>query len=132
MGTKDLALYDADRLAADEKLARRGFWRKLKRVMGRIPFAEELVAAYYCATDRHTPAYVRAVLMGAIGYFIVPTDMIPDFIATLGFTDDATVLALAIASVSQHIRPQHKAKARAFLEAEERDQGADQGRAGGA
>lgn len=118
MGTKDLALTDADKLAADEELARAGFWRKLRRVMGRIPFAEELVAAYYCATDRQTPAHVRAVLMGAIGYFIVPTDMIPDFIATLGFVDDATVLALAIASVSRHIKPEHKSKARAFFKAE--------------
>lgn len=125
MGTKDLALYDIDKLAADDKLVRRGFWRKLKRVMGRIPFAEELVAAYYCAIDSHTPAYVKAVLMGAIVYFIVPTDLVPDFIAVLGFTDDATVLALAIAGVSQHIKPKHKAKARAFLEAEARGEDAD-------
>ncbi len=118
MGTNDLAVTDADELAADEELARPGFWRKLRRVMGRIPFAEELVAAYYCATDRQTPTYVRGVLMGAIGYFIVPTDMIPDFIATLGFTDDAAVLGLAIASVSRHIKPEHENKARAFFEAE--------------
>ncbi len=118
MGTKDLAVTEADKLAADEELARAGFWRKLRRVMGRIPFAEELVAAYYCATDRQTPAHVRGVLMAAIGYFIVPTDMIPDFIATLGFVDDATVLTLAIASVSRHIKPEHESKARAFFEAE--------------
>jgi uncharacterized membrane protein YkvA (DUF1232 family) len=118
MGPNDLAVTDADKLAADEELARPGFWRKLRRVMGRIPFAEELVAAYYCATDRQTPTYVRGVLMGAIGYFIVPTDMIPDFIATLGFVDDATVLGLAIASVSRHIKPEHKRKALAFFEAE--------------
>jgi uncharacterized membrane protein YkvA (DUF1232 family) len=95
--------------------SRRRFWTKLKRVLARIPFAEDLVAAYYCAFDPDTPTYVRAVLFGAIAYFVLPTDMVPDFLAGLGFTDDASVLAAAIAAVGGHIAPRHRVQARSAL-----------------
>ena len=92
------------------------FWNKLKRVLVRIPFAEDLVAAYYCALDSETPGYVRAVLLGAVAYFVLPIDMVPDFLAGLGFTDDASVLAAAIAAVGRHLQPQHREHARRALE----------------
>ncbi len=92
------------------------FWKKLKRVIARVPFAEDLVAAYYCAADRDTPAYVRAVLLGAIAYFVLPVDMVPDVLAGLGFTDDASVLAAAVAAVGRHLQPQHRALAQQALE----------------
>lgn len=92
------------------------FWKKLKRVLTRIPFAEDLVAAYYCAADPETPGYVRAVLLGAVAYFILPIDMVPDILAGLGFTDDASVLAAAIASVGRHLQPRHRVLARKALD----------------
>ncbi len=94
----------------------RSFWRKLGRVLARIPFAEDLVAAYYCALDPDTPPYVRAVLFGAVAYFILPTDMVPDILAGLGFTDDASVIAAAIAAVGRHLEPRHRARARERLQ----------------
>ena len=92
------------------------FWRKLKRVLVRIPFAEDLVAAYYCAADPDTPGYVRAVLLGAIAYFTLPIDMVPDVLAGLGFTDDASVLAAAVAAVGRHLQPHHRRLARKALD----------------
>lgn len=92
------------------------FWQKLKRVILRIPFAEDLVAAYYCAADPETPAYVRAVLLGAIAYFVLPVDMVPDILAGLGFTDDASVLAAAVAAVGRHLQPRHRTLAQKALE----------------
>ena len=91
------------------------FWRKLARTLARIPFAEDLVAAYVCALDRETPTYVRAVLFGAVAYFILPADAVPDILAGLGYTDDATVIAAAVAAVGRHLTPQHRALARAKL-----------------
>ena len=93
----------------------RRFWKKLKRVFANIPFAEDLVAAYYCAVDKDTPAYVRAVLLGAVAYFILPVDMVPDMLAGLGFTDDASVLAAAIAAVGRHLQPKHRVLAKKAL-----------------
>lgn len=94
----------------------RRFWRKLKRRLAEIPFAEDLVAGYYCALDRDTPPYVRGVLLGAVAYFVLPADLVPDFLAGIGFTDDASVIAAAIAAVGRNIEPRHRARARAALQ----------------
>jgi uncharacterized membrane protein YkvA (DUF1232 family) len=105
----------ADRLAQDRESVRRRFWRKLKRVVARLPFAEDLLAAYYCAFDRETPHHVQAALLGAIAYFILPFDFVPDMLPMLGFTDDAAILATAIRLVATHITPEHREAARAAL-----------------
>jgi uncharacterized membrane protein YkvA (DUF1232 family) len=105
----------ADRLAEDPENLRRRFWVKLKRVIAKIPFAEDLLAAYYCAFDKQTPCPVQAALLGAIAYFILPFDFIPDMLPVLGYTDDAAVLATAIRLVSSHITPDHRDAARAAL-----------------
>jgi uncharacterized membrane protein YkvA (DUF1232 family) len=105
----------ADRLAQDRDSVRRRFWSKLKRVAGKLPFAEDLVAAYYCAFDKETPRHVQAALLGAIAYFILPFDFVPDMLPVLGFTDDAAVLATAIRLVASHITEDHRQAARAAL-----------------
>ena len=101
--------------AAAEPSRLQGFWRTVKRAAGRIPFMEDVVAAYYCALDANTPLRAKAVIFGALGYFILPTDAIPDFILALGFTDDIAVLTTAIAAVQAHMRPAHRAAARQAL-----------------
>src|SRR5947208_7954342 len=105
----------ADRLAQDRDNVRRRFWVKLKQVAAKLPFTEDLLAAYYCAFDRQTPRHVQAALLGAIAYFILPFDFIPDMLPVLGFTDDAAILATAIRLVANHITPEHRDAARAAL-----------------
>jgi uncharacterized membrane protein YkvA (DUF1232 family) len=110
--------FDADAAgpAADhEATVRRGFWRKLKRVATSLPFIEDLLAAYYCAFDRNTPLQVKAMLVGALAYFVLPFDAVPDVMPLLGFTDDAAVLATAIKLVADHLRPEHREAARRAL-----------------
>ena len=94
----------------------RRFWKKLARVVARVTFAEDLVAALYCAVDRQTPTYVRATLLGALAYFVLPTDAVPDVLLALGFVDDASVLAAAVAAVGRHLRPEHRVAARERLD----------------
>jgi uncharacterized membrane protein YkvA (DUF1232 family) len=105
----------AEKLAKDPERVRRSFWIKLKSVAAKLPFAEDLLAAYYCAFDRETPRHVQAALLGAIAYFVLPFDFIPDMLPVLGFTDDAAVLATAIRMVSSHIRPEHREAAHAAM-----------------
>ncbi len=105
----------AEKLAKDHKRVRRQFWIKLKRVVAHLPFAEDLVAAFYCAFDKQTPRHVQATLLGAIAYFILPFDFVPDVLPLLGFTDDAAMLATAIRLVATHIKPEHREAARAAL-----------------
>src|SRR3954454_398402 len=105
----------ADRLAKDRESVRRRFWIKFKRVVTQLPFAEDMLAAYYCASDQQTPRHVQAALLGAIAYFILPFDFIPDMMPILGFTDDAAVLATALRLVASHMRPEHREAARQAL-----------------
>jgi uncharacterized membrane protein YkvA (DUF1232 family) len=99
----------------DEEGLKRRFWDKLKRVAGKIPFAEDLVAAFFCATDPSTPSRVKLILFGAIAYFVFPTDAITDLLPLFGFADDAAVLAAAITQVAGSITEEHKEKARNAL-----------------
>ena len=106
----------ADRLARDRDSVRARFWIKLKKVAAKLPFTEDLLAAYYCAFDKQTPRHVQAALLGAIAYFILPFDFIPDVLPLVGFTDDAAVMITAIRMVAGHMLPEHRVAARAALE----------------
>ena len=66
---------------------------------------------YRCLRDPATPKWARARIIGALGYFIFPLDAIPDVIPLGGYSDDLGVLALALATVVGHIKPQHKRQA---------------------
>ncbi|HEV2650302.1 MAG TPA: YkvA family protein [Rhizomicrobium sp.] len=102
-------------IARNEKVVDRDFWKKLRKVAGRIPFAEDAAAAYFCAVDPATPSKVKATLFAALAYFVMPFDIIPDFLAGIGYTDDAAVLALAISMVSKNITEAHRVRARMAL-----------------
>lgn len=104
-----------ERFAEREQHVRENFWVALKRVARKLPFAQSLVAAYFCAMDRETPFRVRATLLGALAYFILPIDVVPDVLFGAGFTDDAAVLALAIKMVADHMQPHHHEAAREAL-----------------
>ncbi|HEV7464419.1 MAG TPA: YkvA family protein [Methyloceanibacter sp.] len=104
--------------AKRERQIRRDFWAKLKRFAGRVPFVDDLVAAYYCALDPATPMRVRGMLLAALAYFILPFDLIPDMIAGLGFADDAALLTAVVGLVAAHITPMHRAAAARALDKE--------------
>jgi uncharacterized membrane protein YkvA (DUF1232 family) len=95
------------------------FWRTAKRAARQVPFMEDVVAGYYVALDRKTPLRVRGTLLAALAYFVMPADMIPDFIVGLGFTDDVAVLTAALAAIRGHITPAHREAARAALQDDE-------------
>ncbi|MEO0383634.1 MAG: YkvA family protein [Pseudomonadota bacterium] len=99
----------------DEARVRRDFWVTARKAAGSIPFMDEVVAAYFCALDRETPFRVRGTLLGALAYFVLPLDGIPDFILGLGFTDDAAVIMGVLALMRAHITDEHRAAARKAL-----------------
>ena len=82
----------ADRLAKDREGVRRRFWIKLKRVVSQLPFAEDLLAAYYCAFDKQTPRHVQGALLGAIAYFILARALLsihaPDSVLATALGED--------------------------------------------
>jgi uncharacterized membrane protein YkvA (DUF1232 family) len=105
----------ASDFAREAEMVRRRFWAKAKRFAAQLPFAEDLVTAYYCAFDQATPFQVKAALVAALAYFILPYDVVPDMLPALGFADDAAVLTAALRMVAGHIRPEHREAARVAL-----------------
>lgn len=91
-----------------------GFDDKLRRVAGRLASSviEDLLVAYLAMRDPETPMAAKAALAGALLYFISPFDAVSD-ILPFGLADDAAVLAAALSYVSKHIKPHHRAEARA-------------------
>ena len=114
----DYSSADAGSFARDEDIVRRGFWKKTRKFAARLPFAEDLLAAYYCAFDRDTPVQVKAALIGALAYFVLPFDAVPDVLPFLGFADDAAILATALRMVANHLTPAHREAAKRKLDAE--------------
>lgn len=94
---------------------REGFWPKFTRVAARIPFADQLLGAYYATRDPETPAAAKGVLLAALAYFVLPTDLIPDVFAAVGFSDDAAVIAAVLATLGGHVRERHRVLARDTL-----------------
>ncbi len=89
------------------------FWKKTKKIVGKAS-KEVLIKAftlYYCLQDKDTPAWAKAVILGALGYLISPIDVIPDYIPGIGLADDAAVLAGAIFTIATHIKKEHTEKA---------------------
>ncbi len=113
---QDLTPAEADKMNRDRHRVERDFWQKLKVAARKIPFADDLVAVYYCALDPTTPRQVKYILFGALAYFILPFDLVTDFLPLLGFGDDAAVLYAAIRMVTPHIKSEHRVRAKEALD----------------
>lgn len=100
----------------NEVRVRSGFWPKLRRTAARIPFAKQLVSVYYSARDPETPMAAKGIMMGALAYFVLPIDAIPDIFAGIGFTDDAAVITALIATLGANIKSRHRRQAEEALE----------------
>ena len=100
----------------NEVRVRNGFWPKLRRTAARIPFAKQLVSVYYSARDPDTPMAAKGIMMGALAYFVLPIDAIPDIFAGIGFTDDAAVITALIATLGANIKSRHRQQAEDALD----------------
>lgn len=83
----------------------RSFWKKLTafgRQAGR-DVIEKALWLYYAAERPDTPKWAKATVYGALAYFVLPTDAVPDLLPITGYTDDLAVLALAVATIGIHI-----------------------------
>ncbi|MGV3577832.1 YkvA family protein [Brevundimonas sp.] len=100
----------------NEVRVKEGFWPKLGRVASRIPFANPVVSVYYAARDPETPMAAKGIMLGALAYFVMPVDAIPDVLAGIGFTDDAAVITAVIATLGANVKKRHRELAEKALE----------------
>jgi len=93
------------------------FWGKIKTyaIDAGKDVIEKALTLYYCLLDGDTPVWAKTVIVGALGYFIVPIDAIPDLTPIVGYSDDLGALVSALAIVATHIKPEHKTKAQEKL-----------------
>lgn len=114
--------FDPEFLGPEEdqrQTVRQKLLKTTRKAARQVPFMEDVVAGYYCALDPATPAKVRATVLAALAYFVLPLDVVPDFILGVGFGDDATVLMAAISMIRTHMRPDHYQAAKDALEDDE-------------
>lgn len=86
------------------------FWDKVGRyakLAGR-EIIEKALWLYYAAQDERTPVWAKTTIYGALAYFILPADAIPDFIPAAGFTDDLGALVAALTAVAVYVTPEIK------------------------
>ena len=93
------------------------FWRKMKNSVKKA--GEEIavmgIKSWLAMADSNTSVRHKAILGGALAYFVLPTDMVPDVLAGVGFTDDMAALTLAANSVGNAITDEHEEQAREKL-----------------
>lgn len=94
----------------------RGFWPKIRRTAARIPFADQALSVWFAARDPQTPAAAKGIMLGALAYFVLPVDAIPDIFAVVGFTDDAAVFAALLATLGANIKARHRDQAHEALD----------------
>jgi uncharacterized membrane protein YkvA (DUF1232 family) len=111
----DVVVYQTKSLVALERVVRRRLSSRLRARAAALPFAQELVAAYFCAIDRRTPAGVKLALLGALAGFLLPQRLIPKMLKSLVLGGDVGLLLGALQGFAQHIRPEHRLRARLFL-----------------
>ena len=102
-------------IAQHARAVESGFWPRLRKLAGQIPFAEDLAAAYFCVMDPATPGRVRGVLLAALAWFVLPASVMPEFVVVVGFTDELAVTAIVARMIRKHLKECHYVQARLAL-----------------
>jgi uncharacterized membrane protein YkvA (DUF1232 family) len=98
---------------SNEEISSSTFWRKLRGMVasaGQKTLFSSLVL-FHCLREHDTPAWARGVIVGALGYLILPSDLIPDILPGIGYGDDWSTIVVALGTVAAYIKETHKQRA---------------------
>ena len=97
----------------EENYSEESFWDKIAKYAKAAGYevVERALQLYYAAQQPGTPAWAKATIYGALGYFITPLDAISDLVPTVGYADDLGVLVLALGTVAMYINDDVREKA---------------------
>ncbi len=95
-----------------------GFWAKVRRTTGILSRRglEMVFTLYYAAQRPETPGWAKATVFGALTYFVLPIDSVPDLIPGLGYSDDLAVLSAALATIATYINDEVRGQATRMVE----------------
>lgn len=88
------------------------FIRFIRGTGRRLHFLPKLMTIFYCMQDKDTPKFVKLALMWALGYVILPLDLVSDAFIGIGWLDDAAVVAAALRLAGTYVKPEHLEKVR--------------------
>lgn len=88
-------------------------WNKIKSTAAKAgrKVIYNVLLLYYMLTDATIPLKHKRLIIGVLGYFILPIDLIPDFLPGTGFADDLLALLYVVKVLHDSITPEIKAKA---------------------
>ena len=81
----------------------KSFWKKIERVAKKVgaTVLRPVFTLYYMLQDEKVPLQHKAYIIGALGYFILPFDLIPESVLPIiGFTDDVAVMTFVLISAA--------------------------------
>lgn len=110
------SIEDADNY--EQYYSEKNFGKKLRQVATQVG-AKLLYPAlqlYYLLRSSSTPVKDKTIIIGALGYLILPVDLVPDFIPALGFTDDLTALMITLRTLGKDITPEIRRQAKEHTE----------------
>ena len=114
-GTTAVTLYEPKGLVVLERLVRRRLWQRLRALAASLPFAQEVLSAYFCAIDPRTPLGVKATLLATLAGFLVPSRLVPKALRSLVMGGDIALLLGSLQNFAAHITPEHRVRARLLL-----------------
>lgn len=90
------------------------FWKKLKHLASNVgsKVLYPALQLYFLLQAKDVPVKAKTLIVGALGYLILPADLVPDFIPALGFTDDLTALMVALRTLNKYLTPDINARAK--------------------
>ncbi len=99
------------------QFSKKKFWAKLQRYSKKagVQLIYAALLLYYMMQSKEVPLTAKAGIAGALAYFILPTDLIPDIAVMIGYTDDIAVVLYTLSQVVDHITPEVREKAKAKL-----------------
>lgn len=107
-----------DQSGFEKEYSEKSFWDKLSNYAkaAGVEVVEKALLLFYAAQEETTPAWAKATIIGALGYFISLVDGIPDLTPIVGYTDDLGVLVMAVATISAHITEDVRAKVKSKMD----------------
>lgn len=93
-----------------ETISEKSLFKKIQSVLLKASqgLIEKALLLYYVFKDSDTPQEVKLAIVGALSYFILPFDTIPDFFAGLGLSDDLSIIMAVLVLATKNIKPEHK------------------------
>lgn len=107
-------LEDVDMSEHEKDYSEQGFWDKVQNYAAKagVTLIYKALQLYYVAQSPDCPMKVKAGIYSALGYFILPLDIIPDFTPVVGYSDDLAAIGMALVLAQAYLTPDVDAQAK--------------------